>query len=352
MGPSEGVYWYGSRLGIDEARRLAPFNNATSLQVAAGVLSGIIWSLENPARGIVEPDDIDHKRVLEIAHPYLGQVSGVWARWNSPQQTQDTVTRNSPGLWQFKNMRMQDKAGIPTSAVWTTESCQTADDQRSEILYVNINGETVARHEAVDMIMDNSLRWTGNQLHISGSVFVTDKGQNILILGAKQSGKTALTAAAGLLLNWRIVTEGVVIISDAPKVVLPQTAPLALEKAAINRISAVTDAVIEPILDDRWFPGDAPFLGQPVAYKFHTAVFLILDEDSDHLTVSSESAAIFLKRALACSNALNIDDGVSALFEGLQDSRCVVLCNGHLNERVSLLKELAGEAVAATSSAQ
>ncbi|HEX3993463.1 MAG TPA: saccharopine dehydrogenase NADP-binding domain-containing protein, partial [Acetobacteraceae bacterium] len=35
MGHSRGAYWYGSRLSIDEARRLVPHNNATSLQVTA-----------------------------------------------------------------------------------------------------------------------------------------------------------------------------------------------------------------------------------------------------------------------------------------------------------------------------
>ncbi len=38
MGHAKGAYWYGSRLTIEEARRLAPRNNATSLQVAAAVL--------------------------------------------------------------------------------------------------------------------------------------------------------------------------------------------------------------------------------------------------------------------------------------------------------------------------
>ncbi len=36
-GHKKNAYWYGSQLSIDEARRLAPFNNATSLQVTVGV---------------------------------------------------------------------------------------------------------------------------------------------------------------------------------------------------------------------------------------------------------------------------------------------------------------------------
>ena len=38
MGHAKGAYWFGSRLTIEQARRLAPYNNATSLQVTAAVL--------------------------------------------------------------------------------------------------------------------------------------------------------------------------------------------------------------------------------------------------------------------------------------------------------------------------
>jgi homospermidine synthase len=81
MGHEKGAYWYGSRLTIDEARSLVPYNNATSLQVTAAVLAGVIWAMENPRAGIVEPDAIDHERVLEITKPYLGEVVGVYSDW-------------------------------------------------------------------------------------------------------------------------------------------------------------------------------------------------------------------------------------------------------------------------------
>src|SRR5207248_4869499 len=54
MGQANGVYWYGSRLSIAEARRVASHNNATSLQVTAAVLGGMIWAIEQPRQGIVE----------------------------------------------------------------------------------------------------------------------------------------------------------------------------------------------------------------------------------------------------------------------------------------------------------
>lgn len=108
MGNEKGVYWYGSRLSIDEARELAPHNNATSLQVVAGVLAGIVWALRNPCAGVVEPDDLDPGAILEIAKPYLGQVVGVYGDWNPLHGRErlfsEDVDHDDP--WQFKNFRV------------------------------------------------------------------------------------------------------------------------------------------------------------------------------------------------------------------------------------------------------
>jgi homospermidine synthase len=108
MGHARGAYWFGSRLSIEAARRLVPHNNATSLQVTAAVLGGMVWALEHPRAGVVEADRIDHARVLEIARPYLGELVGVYSDWTPlldrgglfPEQ----VDRESP--WQFSNFRV------------------------------------------------------------------------------------------------------------------------------------------------------------------------------------------------------------------------------------------------------
>jgi homospermidine synthase len=51
MGHEKSIYWYGSRLSVEEAHRLAPHNSATALQVTVGVLSGMIWAMKNPETG-------------------------------------------------------------------------------------------------------------------------------------------------------------------------------------------------------------------------------------------------------------------------------------------------------------
>ncbi len=108
MGHKKGAYWYGSQLDIHEARRLTPYNNATSIQVCAPVLSGIIWALENPDRGIVEADEMDFERNLEICKPYLGPVVGKYSDWTPLQDRgalfPEDVDARDP--WQFKNFRV------------------------------------------------------------------------------------------------------------------------------------------------------------------------------------------------------------------------------------------------------
>ncbi|MBC7950713.1 MAG: homospermidine synthase [Rhodospirillaceae bacterium] len=107
-GHKKGAYWFGSQLSIAEARRLAPHNNATSLQVTATVLAGMVWALENPRRGVVEPEELDFQRILEIAIPYLGPLVGAYTDWTPLADRgvlfPEDVDREDP--WQFKNVRV------------------------------------------------------------------------------------------------------------------------------------------------------------------------------------------------------------------------------------------------------
>ena len=108
MGHAKGAYWFGSRLSIGEARKLAPYNNATSLQVTAAVLAGMVWAIENPTAGVVEADSLDHARILEVARPYLGEMVGAYSDW-TPLEGREALfpeALDSSDPWQFKNFRV------------------------------------------------------------------------------------------------------------------------------------------------------------------------------------------------------------------------------------------------------
>ena len=80
-GHEKNALWYGSRLSNEETRRLVPHQNATGLQVTSAVLAGIVWALENPNEGIVETEEMDHRRCLEIQRRYLGPVELHYTDW-------------------------------------------------------------------------------------------------------------------------------------------------------------------------------------------------------------------------------------------------------------------------------
>ena len=48
-GHERNAYWYGSQLSVEETRRLAPYQNATGLQVTSAVLAGMVWALTSNA---------------------------------------------------------------------------------------------------------------------------------------------------------------------------------------------------------------------------------------------------------------------------------------------------------------
>jgi homospermidine synthase len=105
-GHGKNAYWFGSQLSIDETRLLAPYQNATGLQVTSAVLAGMVWALENPRAGIVEADEMDFRRCLEVQMPYLGPVIGQYTDWtplaDRPGLFPEDLDTSDP--WQFRNV--------------------------------------------------------------------------------------------------------------------------------------------------------------------------------------------------------------------------------------------------------
>ncbi len=105
-GHARNAYWYGSQLSIEDTRRLAPYQNATGLQVTSAVLAGMVWALENPRAGIVEADEMDFRRCLAVQTPYLGPVIGAYTDWtplvDRAQLFPEELDREDP--WQFTNV--------------------------------------------------------------------------------------------------------------------------------------------------------------------------------------------------------------------------------------------------------
>ena len=109
-GHAWNAYWYGSQLSIEETRNLAPYQNATGMQVTSAVIAGMVWALEHPAAGIVEADEMDYHFCLRIQRPYLGTVEGVYTDWtpltDRPGFFPEDIDESDP--WQFRNVLVHE----------------------------------------------------------------------------------------------------------------------------------------------------------------------------------------------------------------------------------------------------
>jgi homospermidine synthase len=109
MGHKYNSWWTGSILSIEEARRLVPGQNATTIQVAIGVVSSVLWILENPKEGICFPEDLPHDYILNIAKPYLGKFISEPSNWSPLANYQIFFVENPNAQpdktdpWQFRN---------------------------------------------------------------------------------------------------------------------------------------------------------------------------------------------------------------------------------------------------------
>jgi homospermidine synthase len=109
MGHPYKSWWTGSMLSIDEARKLADGQNATTIQVALGIVSAVMWMIDNPRKGFCLPDDLPHEFVLSIAKPYLGEFWSGPSDW-TPLKDRAVYFKENPlnnydreDVWQFKN---------------------------------------------------------------------------------------------------------------------------------------------------------------------------------------------------------------------------------------------------------
>lgn len=114
MGHKYNSWWTGSILSIEESRKLVPHQNATTMQVAIGVVSGIMWMIENPDKGVHSPDALPYDYILGIARHYLGKVVSEPSDW-TPMKNYHVFFKGNPAahldkrnVWCFDNFLFKD----------------------------------------------------------------------------------------------------------------------------------------------------------------------------------------------------------------------------------------------------
>lgn len=106
MGHRYRSWWTGSSLSIERARQSVPEGNATTLQVAAGVVSAVLWAIQNPRKGIRFSEDLPHEEMLRTAVPYIGSIKSEPVAWSPAPESSDA--------WQFRHfIRFSREDAVP-----------------------------------------------------------------------------------------------------------------------------------------------------------------------------------------------------------------------------------------------
>ena len=120
MGHDLKSWWTGTILDIAEARELVPGQNATTLQVAASVVSAVLWMIRNPQSGVRLPDDLPHEEILAFARPYLGEVVSQELDWVPPASRKEVasgkVAATADSVWQFNRFLTTPRKALVTPA--------------------------------------------------------------------------------------------------------------------------------------------------------------------------------------------------------------------------------------------
>lgn len=108
MGHPYKSWWTGSLLSIDEARKLIPGQSATTVQVASGVFAAVVWAMKNRDKGLLVPDDLPWKDILNVVDPYW-KIQSFQSNWD-PISTRKDLFKGWNGReydeedpWQFTN---------------------------------------------------------------------------------------------------------------------------------------------------------------------------------------------------------------------------------------------------------
>ena len=109
LGHPYRAWWTGMLTSIEEARAVAPHQNATTVQVAASVVGAVDWLLRHPRAGVRVPDELPWREVLEVATPYLGTLWSGPLDWDPVSTHADWfdqwagVHLDAADPWQFGN---------------------------------------------------------------------------------------------------------------------------------------------------------------------------------------------------------------------------------------------------------
>jgi homospermidine synthase len=111
LGHELGAWWTGSRLDHGGAMSMLPESNATSIQVAAGILGALSWMMQNPSEGFKLPEHLPHKSILAVAKKYIEPFCSLVSDWSPPFLHAPCSSPMTDSPWQLTAMLREPSVG-------------------------------------------------------------------------------------------------------------------------------------------------------------------------------------------------------------------------------------------------
>jgi len=70
--PNLKIYWFGSVMQNNDIKKISPEINGTCMQVAVNILACLDWMIENPNRGMIEPEEVDSDYIIQKCKNDMG----------------------------------------------------------------------------------------------------------------------------------------------------------------------------------------------------------------------------------------------------------------------------------------
>ena len=101
-------WWHGSQMTIEDARKLLDGESATSLQVAGSMLGAIVWMINNPNEGYIEPEYIPFDEIMKVGDMYWSPLASVGSNWTPNLDVNSLFYReyDSSNPCKFENFRV------------------------------------------------------------------------------------------------------------------------------------------------------------------------------------------------------------------------------------------------------
>lgn len=101
-------FWHGSQLSIEGARNMIEGENATSMQVAGSLLAAIVWMINNPKEGYIEPESLPFEEILDIGDQYWKPIVSKLTDWTPNQDVNSLFYReyDSTNPCKLENFRV------------------------------------------------------------------------------------------------------------------------------------------------------------------------------------------------------------------------------------------------------